>query len=101
MVIITDDRFVEFVLSLPVTVRGKSASTIDLLKKHGRNLGMPHSKKIHKDLYELRVKGKIEARLIYGILSGKAYLIHGFIKKSNKTPKKEIDTALKRLYNLK
>ena len=62
---------------------------------------MPHSKKIHKELYELRVKGDIEVRILYGFIGKAAYLVHGFKKKSNKTPKKEIDIALKRLHNLK
>lgn len=101
MVIISDDRFDEFLDSLPKTARGKSFNTMDLLKIHGKYLGMPHSKKIHKEIYELRVKGDIEVRILYGIIKGKAYLVHGFKKKSNKTPKREIDTALKRLYNLK
>ncbi len=101
MVIISDDRLDDFLDSLPKIARGKTFNTINLLEEHGKYLGRPHSKKIHKEIYELIVKGDIEVRILYGIIKGKAYLVHGFKKKSNKTPKKEIDTALNRLYNLK
>jgi len=101
MVIFIDNRLDEFIELLSETAKGKTLNTIDLLEKHGKNLGMPHSKKINKELFELRVKGGLEIRILYGIIKGRAYLVHGFVKKSNKTSKREIDTALKRLYNLK
>lgn len=52
----------------------------------------------YKDLWEIRSKitgGKI-ARVIFYISNGEMILLHGFIKKSQKTPKKEIDLAVKR-----
>ncbi len=52
----------------------------------------------YKDLWEVRSKitdGQI-ARIIFYIDKGEMILLHGFIKKSQKTPKKEIDLALKR-----
>lgn len=100
MEIITDDRLDEFIDALPESVRAKCFNSIDLLEKHGKYLGKPHSKKIHKELWELTIKGEIKARLLYGIISNKAIIVHGFKKKSQKTPKKEIETALKRLHNL-
>lgn len=101
MNIIIDDRLEEFISSLTKTGKARCRHMMGLLSSEGKSLGMPHSKKIQSGLWELRVKGEQEVRLLYGILMGKACLVHGFIKKSNKTPKKEIDTALKRLHNLK
>jgi phage-related protein len=52
----------------------------------------------YKDLWEVRSKltgGRI-ARVIFSISQGEMILLHGFIKKSQKTPKPEIDLALKR-----
>jgi phage-related protein len=52
----------------------------------------------NKDLWEARSKiteGKI-ARVIFYISNGEMILLHGFVKKSQKTPKKEIDLAVKR-----
>jgi phage-related protein len=52
----------------------------------------------YKDLWEVRSKltgGRI-ARVIFYISQGEMILLHGFIKKSQKTPKQEIDLANKR-----
>jgi phage-related protein len=52
----------------------------------------------YKDLWEVRSKltgGRI-ARVIFSISQGEMILLLGFIKKSQKTPKPEIDLALKR-----
>lgn len=101
MKIVTDDRLDDFIDSLPGIDKAQCGHVMELLIALGKNLGMPHSKKIHAELWELRTKGAHAIRLLYGVTEGTAYLVHGFIKKTNKTPKREIDTALKRLYNLK
>ncbi len=63
-------------------------------------IGLPLCRQLsgYKDLWEVRSKltnGKI-ARVIFYISNGEMILLHGFIKKSQKTPKNEIDLALKR-----
>lgn len=65
----------------------------------GSNLGMPHTKFLEEGLIELRIKGKEGiARVFYCTLIGKRIMmLHSFIKKSNKTPKKEIQIAKKRM----
>lgn len=78
----------------------KIARTIALLQIFGEKLKMPHSKKIKDGIYELRVKGKIEIRIMYSFYHRRTYLLHGFVKKTNKIPKKEIKTALTRFKNL-
>ncbi|MBU1327004.1 type II toxin-antitoxin system RelE/ParE family toxin [Patescibacteria group bacterium] len=53
---------------------------------------------------ELRILGGDSIRIFYVATSGRAFLLlHGFIKKSRKAPKKEIKVALTRLkeYKLK
>ena len=66
---------------------------------HGSNLGEPKTKVIEKGLFEIRAKGKEGiGRAFYCAVKGKKIIIlHGFIKKSQKTPKKELDLAKKRL----
>lgn len=61
---------------------------------------MPHSKKLTTDLYELRIRGKQETRIIYGFIKNNIYLLHAFKKQKQQTPRKEIETALKRLCSL-
>ena len=63
-------------------------------------IGLPLCRQLlgYKDLWEVRSKisnGQI-ARVIFYISQGEMILLHGFIKKSAKTPKHEIDLAMKR-----
>ena len=63
-------------------------------------IGLPLCRSLsgYKDLWEVRSKltgGRI-ARIIFYISQGEMILLHGFIKKSQKTPPSEIDLALKR-----
>lgn len=86
----------EFIASLEESTIGKVLRIIDLLEMFGNRLGMPHSKKIQANLFELRVRGKQEIRIFYVFHNNKAVLLHGFVKKTEKTPLKEIGVALKR-----
>lgn len=91
----------EFIKSFDEKTVSKIGREIDLLEKHGPFLGMPHSKKLAKDLYELRVRGRQEVRIIYGFINKTIYLLHAFLKKTQKTPPKEINTAGGRFKGLK
>ena len=73
---------------------------IELLEAHGSLLGMPHAKKLETNLYELRIRGKEEIRIIYGFVKKSIYLLHGFKKQKQKTPRKEIETARQRFMSL-
>lgn len=61
-------------------------------------LGMPLVRKMGKDLWELRstIPDGI-ARLFFTIWEVNVVVLHGFIKKSGKTPDHELETALRRL----
>lgn len=91
----------DFVRSLDQASISKFTHCSNLLEKHGPILGMPHSKKLAQNLYELRIRGKQEVRIIYGFVDRKIYLLHGFKKKTQQTPVKEIETAKKRFAVLK
>lgn len=92
------EKFVEeFIKSLEPPTIAKVVHTIDLLEKYGPQLGMPHSKYLTSKLHELRARGKQEIRVMYAVVGNKIYLLHTFRKHTQKTPSKEIDTALKRL----
>lgn len=81
------------------TIRGERP-VADFLEIHGNLLGMPHAKRLEPNLYELRIRGKEEIRIIYGFKQKNIYLLHGFKKQKQKTPKKEIETARQRLLSL-
>lgn len=91
----------EFIKSLDPKMISRVSSDINLLQLHGPILGMPHSKKLTKDLYELRTRGKQEIQIIYGFIDKTIYLLHAFQKKTQKTPAKEINIAGKRFHRLK
>lgn len=67
------------------------------------NLGSPYTKAFGNGLFEIRAKGREgAARAFFCCAKGKEIIIlHSFIKKSQKTPKKEIDLALKRMKEVK
>lgn len=85
---------------LEESTQAKVLRMVMLLEKYGSELRMPHSKKITDDLYELRIKGKQELRIFYAFRKNSAVLLHKFIKKSQKTPQKEIFIAQNRLQAL-
>lgn len=86
------------ILKLPTGLLARYFRLSDLLIEFGSNLGLPHTRKIEKGLFELRVKGKEGiARVFFCTKIGKnIIMLHSFIKKSQKIPKKEIQIARKR-----
>jgi len=90
----------EFIKTFDDSTISKTSNEFDLLEAHGPFLGMPHSKKITKDLYELRIRGRQEVRILYGFVKKNIYLLHIFVKKTEKTPSKEIKTAEQRFNSL-
>jgi len=93
----------EFIDSLEIKAQPKIRDTIKLLQEFGIALGLPHAKKlIGTDLWELRVLGSDSIRVLYVAVIGKKFvLLHGFKKKQNKTPTKEVKTAKDRLADYK
>lgn len=89
----------EFIMSLELKAQTKVRNSIRLLKAFGTSIGLPHVKKLTgTDLWELRILGTDSIRIIYITITGKTLLLlHGFKKKKNKIPQKEIKMALGRV----
>lgn len=87
----------EFINSKSQSAIAKITHALDLLEKYGNNLRMPHSKQLDKNLFELRIRGKEELRIFYCFRKRDIILLHGFKKQTQKTPQKEISTAIKRI----
>ena len=87
------------VLGLPDSLLARYLHLTDLMVEFGSNLGMPHTKAIDRGLFELRIKGKEGiARVFYCTKVGKRIvMLHVFVKKSQKTPKKELKLAIQRM----
>ena len=68
----------------------------------GWPVGMPLARKMSKDLWELRsILDRGIARTFITIYSGKIILLHGFMKKTQKTPANELALAKRRLRKLR
>lgn len=89
----------EFIDNLPKIPQSRIYNTLELLAEFGVNLRAPHTKKVSETpLWELRILGESSTRIFYIAWKNKEFLLlHGFTKKTEKTPKKEIKTALARL----
>ena len=94
-IIYFNQKLKEDVLNLPDGLLARYLRLTDLMLEFGSNLGLPHTKPIDNGLFELRVKSKEGiARVFFCTKIGKKIImLHSFIKKSQKTPKKEIKIA--------
>ncbi|OKP04593.1 type II toxin-antitoxin system RelE/ParE family toxin [Xenorhabdus eapokensis] len=83
---------------LPDELRGRMFRLIERLRMDGNQLKMPHSKVIGGGLFELRIGDKNIARTLYAFeIDQRIYLLHAFVKKTQKTPTGTIEIARKRL----
>lgn len=69
----------------------------------GPDLGMPHTRAMGGGLFELRLKAAEGiARVFYCTVVGKKIMVlHQFIKKTDKTPTRELETARRRMREVK
>ena len=69
----------------------KIVEYLELLEKHGTRLGEPHVKHIEGDIWELR---PLSNRIIFfHWKAGKMIMLHHFVKKTQRTPRREIEQA--------
>lgn len=87
------------IAALPLTLKARYFHLTDRMEIHGPDLGMPHTRAMGGGLLEMRLKGKEGiARVFYCAIVGRRIVIlHGFIKKTDKTPAKELAIAKKRM----
>ena len=89
----------DFLGSLSVKQQVKILRIFQYLEEFGSTSAIPQVRKISgTPLWEIRVLGKDNIRLLYFVPQQKYILIlHGFVKKKQKAPRKEIVIALQRL----
>ncbi|RJP23659.1 MAG: type II toxin-antitoxin system RelE/ParE family toxin [Candidatus Omnitrophota bacterium] len=88
----------EAIGSWPVGLRVYYARITERMRIHGPNLGLPFTRSMGHGLLEIRVKGKEGmGRAFFCTLVGrKIVILHADIKKSRKTPAKELEIARQR-----
>lgn len=87
----------DFLLAVDSKMRARLLKTIDLLSKNGTELRMPYSEHIVDGIFEIRARvGSDISRVLYFFVIGKKIVLtNGFIKKTQKTPRNEIELAKK------
>ena len=97
------DDVQQVLLKWPKRLLAKYFRITDLMLENGGNLGMPFTKPIKNGLFEIRVKAQEGiGRVFYCTEVNKEIVIlHSFIKKTQKTPKKELEIALDRMLEVK
>ncbi|MBU0577133.1 type II toxin-antitoxin system RelE/ParE family toxin [Patescibacteria group bacterium] len=95
-----DQGIEDFLLKLDKPTIAKALRTFDLLEKFGKNLSMPHGKKINENLFELRIRGRTEVGIFYTFNKRTAIVLSAFVKKTRKIPKSYLKLAEKRLKSL-
>lgn len=85
--------------SWPTGLRARYRALTLRMVEYGANLGMPHTRALGSGLFELRVKS-VESigRAFYCALAGRRIvMLHGMVKKSDKTPIYDLRIARSRL----
>jgi len=93
----------EQLLQLPAGFVARFLRYAERMEFYGPDLGMPHTRAMGSGLFELRLKAADGiARVFYCTLVGRRIvMLHQFIKKSEKTPRKELEIARKRMREVK
>jgi phage-related protein len=85
--------------ALPFDIRASFQHIVELIQSHGlERVREPYVKHLEGPLWEMRMKGRSGvARAAYVTAVGKRIVVvHVFVKKTQKTPQREIEIALKR-----
>jgi phage-related protein len=81
----------------------KAFGTVIQKLEFGWPIGLPHCRNMGNGLWEIRVNlsnGRA-ARILFIIRPGEMILIHGFIKKTQTTPLRDLEIARRRMKDLK
>ncbi len=86
----------EFLEEQDEATQAKALHLVRLLAINGPYLKPPYVKKLRDKIYELRISGKVAVRILYLMIRNEYYLLHAFKKQSQKTPERELKTAVDR-----
>lgn len=91
------------ILNMPPRIQARMLKLLELIEKHGANLGPPHTASMGEGLFEIRAKAKEGiGRGLFCYLDGSNIIVlHAFIKKSQKTPKQDLHLAKVRMKEVK
>ena len=85
-----------FLDSLELSVRDEAYKLLDLLEQYGHSLSMPVAKPIGGGLWELRLTGRPQIRMLYGFCEGMPVVVLALQKQRSALPQSAIALASKR-----
>ena len=88
---------------MPPPLLARFLRYVERMERFGPDLGMPHTRAMGESLFELRLKGRGGiARVFYCTLGGRSIMmLHQYVKKSERTPTKELGIARRRMREVK
>ena len=91
------------ILTLPAGYVARFIRYAERMELYGPDLGMPHTRAMGDGLFELRIKAAEGiVRVLYcTVVERRVVFLHQFVKKSEKTPSKELEIARRRLKEMK
>ncbi|HBK43543.1 MULTISPECIES: type II toxin-antitoxin system RelE/ParE family toxin [unclassified Polynucleobacter] len=93
----------EQIFDLPISLQARYIALTQRMIEYGPHLGLPHTDSFGGGLFELRLKG-VEgiARVFFcTVVEREIVMLHSFVKKSQKTPDKELRLAKLRMREVK
>lgn len=93
----------EETLGFPDGILADFLHIAEIIEKFGPAIGKPYTAPMGSGLFEIRARGKegIGRSLFCTVKGQEIIILNSFVKKTQKTPKKEIDKARKRMKELK
>src|SRR5512143_2161939 len=91
------------ILELPAGFVARFLRYAERTEIYGPDLGMPHTRAMKDGLFELRLKAAEGiGRVFYcTLIERRIVMLHQFVKKSQKTPRKELEIARRRMKEVK
>lgn len=90
-------------LDFPASILAHLLHIFEMIEEWGSALGKPYTAPLGEGLFEIRAKGKegIGRSLFCTIKGREVVILHSFIKKTQKTPQKDLSLARKRMKEIK
>ena len=87
----------------PTQIFASFVRIAEQIEVSGPNLGLPYTKAMGGGLFEIRARGSagIGRAFFCCVKEQKILVLHGFIKKTKKTPRRELRLAVKRMKEVK
>jgi phage-related protein len=87
----------------PEGIRASFLRIAETMELHGPDLGLPHTRAMGGGLFEIRAKGRegIGHAFYCTAVGERIVILHAFVKKTEQTPPRELETARARLKEVK